>query len=720
METERQMQTKKTNRLYLLILCAIGLLINFLGVRLALGLNLPLYLDNIGSALAAALGGFVPGIIVGFLTNLINGINDYATTYYGSLTVLIAIFSAYFAGKGYYRKPLKLLIIILTFTLIGGGLGSVLTWLLYGFSFGTGISAPLAQQIYGDGSGALNMFWSQFAADMLIDLADKTITVIIVAVALRLIPDRLKKLFSFSGWQQTPLSIKELARQSRIFSKKSLRRKIVLLVALATIVTAVVVTTISYVHFRQSSVDEQLSLARGVVDVVKGAVDPERVDEFIEKGEEAEGYAHAESIMKSLMDSSEYIEYCYVYRIEPNGCRVVFDPDTADTPGEDPGALIPFDEAFRDYLPDLLAGREIKPVTSDETYGWLLTIYEPIYNSAGVCQCYAAVDINMNHIAVAGYQFLARVISLFFGFIIIILTFVIWLAEYNVILPINSMALQAKRFDFSTEESRAASVRGIEQLNIHTQDEIQYLYTAMVKSARAMSRTAEDMAAIIAQMQKQSATIGKLQSGLILVLADMVESRDQNTGEHVRKTAAYTGIVMRRLRSEHIYEDILTDEYIEDVMHSAPLHDVGKIQVPDAILNKPGKLTDEEFAIMKTHTTAGAEIITSAINMVSEGDSGYLLEARNLAKYHHEKWNGAGYPCGLKGEEIPLSARVMAVADVFDALVSKRSYKDGFPFEKAMAIIEEGSGSHFDPNVAGAFLRASDEVRSVMESNMGR
>ena len=121
---------------------------------------------------------------------------------------------------------------------------------------------------------------------------------------------------------------------------------------------------------------------------------------------------------------------------------------------------------------------------------------------------------------------------------------------------------------------------------------------------------------------------------------------------------------------------------------------------------------------MKTHTTAGAEVIAHAMNTVSEANSGYLKEAMNLAHYHHEKWNGTGYPCGLKGEDIPLSARIMAVADVFDALVSKRSYKDGFPFEKAMAIINEGSGSHFDPQVAGAFLRASDEVRRVMESSM--
>ena len=140
---------------------------------------------------------------------------------------------------------------------------------------------------------------------------------------------------------------------------------------------------------------------------------------------------------------------------------------------------------------------------------------------------------------------------------------------------------------------------------------------------------------------------------------------------------------------------------------------MGKIHVSDTILNKPGKLTDEEFDLMKKHTTAGCDIIQQAMDIVPDSD--YLKEAKNLATYHHEKWNGKGYPEGLSGEDIPLSARIMAVADVFDALVSRRSYKPGMPFEKAISIIREDSGTHFDPVVAQAFLNAEDKVRKVAE-----
>ena len=703
----------KNDRKYLLILCAIGLLINYVLAHLATGLGLLLYLDNIGSALAAALGGYIPGIIVGFFTNLINGIGDYTTTYYGSLTVLIAIASAWFAGRDYYnfKKPWRLLIIIAVFALIGGGLGSVLTWALYGFEFGSGLSAPLAIRIHD--AGVTSEFLSQFTADMLIDIVDKTITVLVVAYVLHIMPEALKDRFYFAGWQQTPISKeKQMATDRKQVHGMSLRTKIIVLVTAAMVIIACIVTVISFVHFRTSAEEEEMELAWGVANVASDAIDGDRVDEYIELGEAAEGYARIDKRFNDLANSTPSIQYVYAYRILEDGCQVVFDADTPDTPGGEPGDIVEFDEDFMEQLPALLAGEEIEPIITHGRYGWLLTVYKPVYNSQGECQCYVGVDVSMDHITRNGFEFLARVVSLFFGFFLLLLTAAIWFAEYNVILPINALDITTSNAVYSSEEARKNTVQSIRDLDIHTGDEIENLY-------HSIERTTEDMVNTIENMEHQSELIAKLQNGLILVLADMVESRDKCTGDHVRKTAAYTDIIMRELRKEGVYTDQLTDSFIYDVVNSAPLHDIGKIQVSDTILNKPGKLTEEEFEIMKTHTTAGAEVIAHAINTVSEENSGYLKEAMNLAHYHHEKWNGTGYPCGLKGEDIPLSARIMAVADVFDALVSKRSYKDGFPFEKAMAIIQEGSGSHFDPQIVGAFQRASEEVYAVMNSNMG-
>ena len=711
MQNGKKFTYKRNNRIHLFWLCLGGLVINFLGAHLVKLWSLPLYLDNIGSALAAALGGYIPGIIVGFLTNLINGIGDVENVYYCAITILIAVASATFASKGYYKKPSRWPIIILVFAFYGGCLGSLLSYCLYGFSFAENVAAPFAHALYN--TGKFTSFWAQFTADQIVDLIDKTITVVAVALVLKLMPKDLKDSFFYYGWQQAPLSAQSQADADHKHSRRmSLRVKIIALVALGTLITGVVVTTISYIHFQKASESEQATLAQGMVKVIKDSVDGDRVDEYLEKGRAAQGYIQTEMVIQHLRDSAENIEYCYVYRIMEDGCHVVFDADTVDTPGLEPGEIQPFDEEFMKHVPTLLAGGRIDPIVTHGSYGWLLTIYEPIFDSKGECACYACVDISMDHIVSNGYRFLARVISLFCGFFIMILTVGIWLAEYNVRLPINTMAMTTGSLSFDTQEARERSVDSIVALDIHTGDEIENLYKSVMATTGEMARQTE-------QMERQAETISKLQNGLILVLADMVESRDQCTGDHVRKTAAYTGIIMEQLKKNGVYTDQLTDTFISDVVNSAPLHDVGKIRVSDTILNKPGKLTDEEFEQMKLHTVYGSEVIAQAMQTVSEADSSYLKETRNLAHYHHEKWNGRGYPCGLAGEDIPLSARIMAVADVFDALVSRRSYKEGFPFEKATAIIKEGSGSHFDPQIVKAFLEAEDEVRRVMNTYMG-
>ena len=306
--------------------------------------------------------------------------------------------------------------------------------------------------------------------------------------------------------------------------------------------------------------------------------------------------------------------------------------------------------------------------------------------------------------------YLAKLISLFIAFLLLTCVYSIWLTRQAIVDPVNTIANAASRFNYDTPEARIQSRKMVEQLSITTGDEIEDLY-------RAYRKTTEDMVDYIDEVQHKSNQITNLQNGLILVLADMVESRDKNTGDHVKKTAAYVAIILEQMRKEGIYADKLTDSYIYDVVHSAPLHDVGKITISDAILNKPGKLTDEEFAVMKTHAASGEVIIDQVIDTMRE-QSDYLNEARNLAACHHEKWNGQGYPKGLKGEKIPLSARVMAVADVFDALVSRRSYKGPYTVEESLAIIRGSAGTHFDPQVVKAFLDAESEVRRVASLNM--
>ena len=312
-------------------------------------------------------------------------------------------------------------------------------------------------------------------------------------------------------------------------------------------------------------------------------------------------------------------------------------------------------------------------------------------------------DIELNSIS-----FLAKILSLYIGFFVLILVLYLWYTEYHLTYPLDAMTFVAGEFVYNNDETLESSVDRMRQLKITTGDEIENLYNVLVK-------TLADTVDHLEDVERKGEQIERMQSGLIYILADMVESRDKCTGNHVRKTAAYVELIMQLMKENGIYADELTDEFMRDVVSSAPLHDVGKIKVSDVILNKPGKLTDEEFAEMKTHTTAGKDIIERAIEL--SGESGYLNEALNLATYHHEKWDGSGYPTGLKGDDIPLSARIMAVSDVFDALLSIRSYKQPFSFEKAMSIIEEGIGTHFDPQIAKVFVDNPERVYKVAADN---
>lgn len=205
---------------------------------------------------------------------------------------------------------------------------------------------------------------------------------------------------------------------------------------------------------------------------------------------------------------------------------------------------------------------------------------------------------------------------------------------------------------------------------------------------------------------------------MIYDFATLVENRDESTGGHIKRTSIYVRLLAQELKKEKLYEDIITDDFISNISTVAPLHDIGKISIPDSILQKPGRLTDEEFDVMKTHSAKGGKIIRETFAHFD--DEKYVEMAYNVARYHHEKWNGKGYPEGLAEEDIPLPARIMAVADVFDAVSEKRCYREAMPLDKCFGIIEEGRGRDFDPLLADAFLNIRDEIVQVHKNSMSK
>ncbi|MDH4198890.1 MAG: HD domain-containing protein [Spirochaetia bacterium] len=244
-------------------------------------------------------------------------------------------------------------------------------------------------------------------------------------------------------------------------------------------------------------------------------------------------------------------------------------------------------------------------------------------------------------------------------------------------------------FNIAALETRAERDKAMETLN---------QYNSILKK-KVMERTKK-------LVETQDATI--------LSLASLVESRDNETGNHILRTREYVKILLNYLKDHPETQEELTPEKIDQIYKSSPLHDIGKIGIADAILRKPGKLTKKEFDIMKKHTLIGA----TAINRATQGitSTGFLDTAREIILHHHEKWDGSGYPIGLKGKDIPVSARIMSLADVYDALISKRVYKDAFSHAEACSIIEKSRGTNFDPTIVDAFREKADEFEKIAKT----
>lgn len=216
------------------------------------------------------------------------------------------------------------------------------------------------------------------------------------------------------------------------------------------------------------------------------------------------------------------------------------------------------------------------------------------------------------------------------------------------------------------------------------------------------------------EVERRLSDINHLQDASIYVMVSLAEFRDECTGNHIRRTQAYVRRLAQQLASSPKFADQLGAPRIELIAKSAPLHDIGKIAIPDHILLKPGKLDAEEFAVMKTHARRGYEMLRQAgEHMGAHGE--FLTLAMDIAGGHHEKWDGSGYPDGLAGEAIPLGARIMAVADVFDALLASRPYKAAMAREQAVGIVFQGRGTHFDPDVVDAFMAIQDELVQIAQ-----
>ena len=514
----------KNKLIPVIILIIAGVAVNFAGSALASVLPLSLYLDCIGTIAVGALGGFIPGIITGILSSILASFYSGSLLYFSVINVITAILAAAFSRRDLFRRIPHVLVTIVILGVVHGILGTVIEWFLNG-------AVPL------NGMGFMPLLLSR----MLTGLLDMAICVIIAAVILKFIPQKLYDYYDICRWRSQRHG---LLRHRRV----SLNAKVVVLITSATLLVAVAIAAICISEYNKDLIEEQAAFGTDIVNLAASYIDADRVDDYLENGRNAEGYAEAEEQLQRIWDNSDNIEYLYCYRILEDGCHVVFDADTPELDGGEPGELIPFDQSFEELIPALLAGEQIDPIVTDDTYGWLLTVYRPVFDSAGKCSCYMATDISMPKLAASESIFFIKLISLFLSIYLLIVSFGIRYCECWLIKPVNAMADAAGEFAYNSEAARGDTVEHIKSLGVCTGDEIEELYHSLVK-------TAEDTARYINEVQEKNEAINKLQNGLIMVLADLVESRDKSTGDHVKHTASYVQIIMDQMRKEGIYAD---------------------------------------------------------------------------------------------------------------------------------------------------------------------
>ena len=702
--TKRQGLFKERQNLRAIMLCAGGVAVNiFMGYIVTL-FALPLYLDTVGTISIAVMGGYFPGVIVGFFTNVIKSFTDSSALYYGLFNVLVAIVAAFLADHGWHKRVLGRYGMMIIFALIGGGLGSIIPLYMEDLSFA---SETLSMSIYN--TGYFGYVASHVLSSIIMDLPDKVISVMIAMWIVQLVPKKNYEYFKIKSWMQIPVTDDKDSNKVKTKTRvMSLQTKILLVLGFSLIIVSVAAMGIGVTVYKKNVIEQHRRIAQGTTKIAAATLDGDKIDEYLESKGKAEGYDETGKMLYEILDSSTDVSYLYVYKMEEDGCRVIYDISAEGNSSDRVGELDPYDEGFSDSIAKLIKGEEVEPVVTKDEFGFLLTAFQPVYNSKGECVCYVGADVDMNLLVAMRRNFLMETASVFLSFFFLICVFVIWLVEYHIIYPINSIAKSMDKLSnvSDSQEVMDEDVKLFRSLGIHTGDEVENLY----KSACRMTRNQAEQMRRIRQFSDFTT---KMQDGLIITMADLVENRDSDTGAHVQKTAAYVKIIVEGLKKKGYYAEKVTPQFMSDVVRSAPLHDVGKINIPDKILNKPARLTDEEYEIMKTHTTAGKKIMENAISTV-EGES-YLKEARNMAAYHHERWDGKGYPEGLHGEVIPLAARIMAVADVFDALTSPRVYKPAFPLEKALEILEEGKGTQFDPKCVEVFFDELPEVRYILK-----
>lgn len=710
---DNELRIKKSSSKWRVVLVVTGIISNVLLFFITNWLGLPFYLDTLGTIMAAAIGGLFPGILTAVITNSLCAIIEDGAVFFMIVNVAVAIYTAWFSRKYSFKKIDKVLIFAITAGIGSGFMGAVIQDALFGDSHNK-IFSDIISAI--QGNTHISEQISLYIGSILVNIVDKVMTSVMAFIVIYYTPPVEMQIVQDAGWRQRPLSLDEL-RSIKKWGKDvkvSARVRMSLTLVGTSIILVFIMGWIGVSLYFDNQKNERIDSAWSATNFTVQMVNPEMLNEYIEKGEEAEGYELFKNLLSTIRENAYGIENLYIVQAGDDGVTYVFDLPTEKKPVPyGAGEFVSYDDLGIKNIKEKITSGSAGFIESGSLIGWKMIVFNPVNGSDGSHLCYVVAEVSLAYMAAYMRIFILKVVIILSGYFVLIVAYALWTTDVYDTYPISSMAEMLDRFSKGddSQDQLDENVREIRALDIHTGDETEKLYKSICSMAL---NQAEQMRSI----RRLSESTAKMQDGLIMTMADMVENRNLDMGAHIQRTTAFVRITVESLKKKGYYAEKITPKFISDVVRSAPLYDVGKIKVPDEILRKPGELTPEEFEIVKTHAVEGKKILDNAIS-TSNGDN-YLKEARNMAAYHHERWDGTGYPEGLHGEVIPLSARIMAIADVFDDITSDRVYRKAYSLDEALDIMRSYSGNVFDPKCLEAFMDALPEVKVIMMKYDGK
>ncbi len=482
-------------------------------------------------------------------------------------------------------------------------------------------------------------------------------------------------------------------KKKKEYQKKTLQGRVIVLFALMALILDAVVIGVGYRVYTSDTIDSYRKIGSGIAQVIASSIDSNKVPDMLE-GEESESYELLKARMVDLLTKVPDVQDVYIYNMQRDGMYLLLDTDKLDA---DVNEKFGYTDILAPYIEDFLDGDDIASFISGSAGDRMMTSLIPVYDVRDKCVCYTGCDISLEEAYKDRDRFAATLSIIVFIPTMLVVLLAAFYVQKRVINPINRLDVYLRNYASGANADNLAR----EQLKTFGDD-----------AANEILSLRDDAIKMMDDISEYSNAADKYRNNITKGIEAVMDVKNNN-GEHLEKYSEYARIIMDELRSDEGYGIKISDSDYNDIIRYAPLYDMGELFISDTIMNKSGKLTDEEYEKLKTHTVSGKRVVDEISNIVKRDSDNTILS--EMTELHHERWDGKGYPKGLKGEAIPLAARIIAVVDVFNAIISKRSYKTGQSAAKAFDIIESESGKQFDPAVVRAFMARRSDIEALVE-----